>query len=43
MLDFGNVLKRQTSIAAEPPTCFLALAEVERILDELDFHTVVIE
>ncbi|PVV84512.1 radical SAM protein [Dehalogenimonas alkenigignens] len=43
MLDFGGMLKRQPEVLARPPEKFLTLAEVEAILDKLDFHSVVIE
>ncbi len=43
MLDFGAMLKGSSDVIAEPPSRFLTLADVELILDELDFHTVIIE
>jgi pyruvate-formate lyase-activating enzyme len=43
MLDFGALLDKRHGAMAEPPTDFLTLDEVKEILDDLDFHTVVIE
>jgi pyruvate formate lyase activating enzyme len=43
MLDFGTMLTSDPSALAKPPTRFLDLKEVEAVLDELDFKTVVIE
>ncbi|XUX00917.1 MAG: radical SAM protein [Dehalogenimonas sp.] len=43
MLDFWKMLDARPALAAKPPTRFLTLGEVEKILDELDFHSVVIE
>ena len=43
MLDFGTILSTKPGSLAKPPTRFLTLEEVEDILDELDFHSVVIE
>jgi pyruvate formate lyase activating enzyme len=43
MLDFGKMLAADPSAFAKPPTRFLDLQEVEAVLDELDFKSVVIE
>ncbi|APV43683.1 Pyruvate-formate lyase-activating enzyme [Dehalogenimonas formicexedens] len=43
MLDFRNLLKLKSDGAAKPPCHFLSLPEVQRILDGLEFKTVVIE
>ncbi|WP_076003702.1 radical SAM protein [Dehalogenimonas formicexedens] len=43
MLDFSKILSTAPASFAKPPTRFLTLEEVEKVLDELDFHSVVIE
>ena len=43
MLDFGTMLATNPASIAAQPTRFLNTEEVEAILDELDFHSVVIE